>query len=246
MAKHRKPLRKQPLFYPTVAMLVLAGALTYAERADAAESGRITEGTGWKAETSDGITALDPSRTYVITFTDEASRKKLAAGFETAVKQLQELNLKIFITTTVETVPEGKCPPKDHFVVGRKYRPLGKGGFSQAQPCYSLDNHSAFSARIWIDSEYKQLGGAWSIADTIYRNTYTHELGHALGLDHANQDVNGDGKVADYEAVETSYGNTPVMTSPNGGYTSKANNAKFGYRDLQGLTQLVNNFKLAP
>ncbi|MBQ1164563.1 hypothetical protein KBZ21_42030, partial [Streptomyces sp. A73] len=71
-------------------------------------------------------------------------------------------------------------------------------------------------------------------------NTIVHEVLHALGLDHPNTDLDGDGTVEPYECVQTSSGNKPIMCSPNGGYQTSNMGKLVGF-DVNGVKALLAN-----
>jgi hypothetical protein len=212
-----------------VPLLVLVSATSCGETAEASE-GDVYVGNGWKVNTDDGIESIDPSRTYLVTWDSSQARDSLSQLFESSVSQLRSYGIDAHLTSTVETVPETvSCPPKNHIVVGLKHRPTDVPGMSQGLACYAMSDRSVFSSKIWINSEYKQLGGSWYMSDKVWKNTTAHELGHAFGLDHPNTPV-----------PTNSYGDTPVMTQPNGGYDG-GGKGKFTGWDKAGLLQLVAN-----
>jgi hypothetical protein len=132
------------------------------------------------------------------------------------------------------------------------YRPTGVKGMSYAWNCYTNrpgqpDDHAAWGGWTWIDSEY-WYANWWSTNSTVnsakIKNAITHEIGHLVGLDHPNTDLDGDGTVESYECVRTTYGYLPVMCSPNGGYDTADGGGDFTSKDTPGLRQLVANYGL--
>lgn len=194
----------------------------------------VYKGNGWKIFTSEKVLSLDPSQTYVVTYASTTARTKLQPLLEKSIAQLQALGIKIYNTTEIETIATTSCAPKNHIVMGTKYRPAGstKGGVSIGDPCYNTTNMSMWSGKVWMDSEYKQLGGTWSLSDRAWKNGVVHEFGHALGLDHAPA-----------VSPKPTNGDTPIMTAPNGGFASSSKYGTFTSWDLAGLKQLKENFE---
>lgn len=215
--------------------VLVAGAFIVAAADDAhSESAYTTandvySGTGWKIFTSNGVYSLNPGGRYVITWDTAAARDKMSKTLEPALAQLRTTGLDIFITTFVEKVGATSCAPSGHIVIGMKYRPAGKANTSLGAPCYNTATHSMSSGKVWMDSEYKQLGGSVNLSDKIWKGAVPHEVGHALGLDHP-------------AATKNSTGDTPVMTSPNGGFKSTTKYSLYTSWDLAGFRQLMENY----
>jgi hypothetical protein len=74
-------------------------------------------------------------------------------------------------------------------------------------------------------------------------DSINHEIGHMVGLDHPNRDLNHDG-AADFECPLTPKRYRPLMCSPNGGYTSADGGGKFTSIETPGLKQLAVNWTL--
>jgi hypothetical protein len=191
--------------------------------------GDVYKGTGWQINTGEGIFSLDPSQTYLVTYASTTARTKMQSTLEKSVQQLQSLGLKIFNTTEVETVASTACPSRYHIVVGSKYRPAGKVGISLAQTCHLSTNHALASGKVWMDSEYTQLGGTYKLTDRQWKNGIIHEFGHALGLAHA-------------PAAKNTAGDTPAMTAPNGGFVSSSKYGTYTSWDVAGFQNLMENF----
>ncbi|HEX5567255.1 MAG TPA: hypothetical protein VFY14_10110, partial [Streptomyces sp.] len=142
----------------------------------------------------------------------------------------------------------GACPPRHRIVVHYTYRPMGIKGMSQARPCYNTADRSAWGGHILMDSEY-WTHRAWfstnpTVNEAYRRDISTHELGHILGLDHANTDVNRDGRIANYECVKSKSGRKPIMCSPNR-KPAVADGGKFTAEyDIPGLKQMLRNYHL--
>ncbi|WP_394436314.1 gluzincin family metallopeptidase [Streptomyces sp. SGAir0957] len=233
------------------ALPVLLAAVLLVLATSQATAAVAYSGTGWKIATKDGVHSLSP-RPYVITFTDSASRTRLTPYAKATASQLTEATGTAFtVTTTLESAPAvGGCPAEHHLILGLKYRPSGTVGMSVAYSCYTnrpgqVDDHAAWGGWSWIDTEYWQAN--WfstnaTVNTAKIKNAITHEIGHMVGLDHPNVDLDGDGKVENGECVRTAKGYLPVMCSPNGGYTTSGGGGLFTSRDTPGLTQLVANY----
>lgn len=219
----------------------------------ATAAGLVYSGTGWKIATKNGIHSISP-KPYVITFTDSTSRTRLTPYATAVATQLTEVTgTQVTVTTTLEAPPAaGACPPEHHLVLGVKYRPIGDAGLSAAYSCYTdrpgaEDDHAAWGGWAAIDSEYWYAN--WFSTNTTVntaqiKNAVTHEIGHLVGLDHPNRDLDGDGKIEGYECVRTTYGYLPVMCSPHGGYTTAGGGGLYTSRDTPGLKQLAANYGL--
>ncbi|AOP47499.1 hypothetical protein [Streptomyces lydicus] len=197
-----------------------------------------TAGTGWKIATRLGVTSISPSRTYLITFATETLRKRYTPLLAPAVPQINAAGVHLKIGG-VETVNPAKCGPAYHVQIIELYRPMGRAGFSQAMPCPNPARGVGTGGIVAYDSEYWT---GYPIEPYKLRNTLVHEPLHALGLDHPNR-LDAAGKEYPYACVATSYGNTPLMCSPNGGYkTATAMGHLTGY-DTNGLKALLANAK---
>lgn len=191
----------------------------------------IYKGTGWQINSGSGVYSIDRNQTYLITYASATARTKLQPTLEKVTVQLRGIGIRIFNTTAVETVATTSCPPKNHIVMGVKYRPAGstKVGISLGQTCYNSINHSLASGKVWMDSEYTQLGGTYKLTDRQWKNGVIHEFGHAIGLAHA-------------PAAKNSAGDTPALTSPNGGFVSPSKYGTYTSWDIAGIRQMMENF----
>ncbi|MGW7487277.1 hypothetical protein [Streptomyces sp. NPDC054786] len=220
----------------------LAVAAALAACALTAAPGRPAEllatGSGWKLATRLGVTSLSPSRQYTITFATAAMKSRYTPYLTAAVSQVKAAGVKLVIGG-VEFVNPAKCGPVGHIQYTEMYRPLGRGGYSQAMPCPHPPKGVGTGGIVAIDTEYWD--GSWPMPEYKLRNTLVHEPLHALGLDHPNLDLNKDGKAVDGECVATRYGNTPVMCSPNGGYRTSASMGRLTGFDTAGLKALLAN-----
>lgn len=200
----------------------------------------VTQGLNWQAATRLGVTSISPSRQYTITFASEALRQRYTPYLTAAVAQAQQIGVRLAIGG-VEPVDPNKCGPAGHIQYMEMYRPVGTPGWSQGMPCPFPAGGATTGGIVAIDSEYWD--GSWPIPQHKLRNTIVHEMLHALGLDHPNRDLNGDGTVSSYECVKDSAGITPVACSPNGGYPdSRA--GRLTKADLTGLSVLLRNARV--
>lgn len=203
---------------------------------------RVLSGTGWKANTDRHIESINPGQTYTLTFSSQTVKTRQAAYLAKAIPEIRAAGVDL-VVGGIETVDATKCPAKGHIQIEEKYRPLnGAPGMSRALPCYDTTNNSAWGGIVQMDSEY--YNGTWSMSTALKWNATPHEVVHVLGLDHPNYDKDGDGSVENFECVATSYGNTPLMCSPNGGYQTEANRGTLVGYDEAGIGQLVTNFGL--
>ncbi|MGW4270817.1 hypothetical protein ACWEGQ_00265 [Streptomyces seoulensis] len=221
----------------------------------------LYQATGWKAETALGVYSLAPDP-YQIVFADATARDQLTPYLKLPALQVtRQVGVTLTVTAGVDTTPVGTCPARHQIVVHLAYRPTGKAGMSIAYPCHAIADGSAWGGHMVIDTEYWTTTNWFSsdagVNEARRRDTVTHELGHILGLAHPNQDLNGDGTVADGECVHTATGLRPVMCGPNRGNpvqvpTGAGRTAVSGMEagrfsteyDLPGLCQLLANYTL--
>ncbi|WP_030992241.1 hypothetical protein [Streptomyces sp. NRRL S-1813] len=195
-----------------------------------------TAGTGWKLASQLGVTSISPFRQYTITFATTAMKARYTPLLAPAVAQIKAAGVKITIGG-VEAVNPAKCGPVGHIQITELYRPMGKAGFSQGMPCPNPAKGVGVGGIVAYDSEYWT---GYRIETYKLRNTLVHEPLHALGLDHPNS-RDAAGQEIPYGCVATSYGNTPVMCSPNGGYKTATNMGKLTGYDTNGLKALLAN-----
>ncbi|MFF8589921.1 hypothetical protein ACF061_00535 [Streptomyces sp. NPDC015220] len=220
----------------------------------------LYSGTGWRAWTDNSIVSLSPDP-YEVVFADDTARTQLAPYLKMPAAQVTNaVGVTITVTDTLDTTPVDACPPRHRIVVHYLYRPAGTAGMSQTYACHAIADGSAWGGHLLIDSEYWTVPGWFSSDPTVntarQRDAVTHELGHALGLAHPNQDLNGDGTVAAGECVQTSTGLKPIMCSPNRGnplptvtsdstgrtaYSVEAGKFSTAF-DVPGLKQLLANY----
>jgi hypothetical protein len=233
-----------------LAALLVAAAITLAAPtpADAATT-PIYAGRGWTIWTGAGIYSLNPDP-YQIVFADTTARTQLKPYLlKPAAQATTVTGVQITVTDLTDTTPAGVCPPRHHIIVSYSNQPTGEPGMSNADPCYQIDDGSAWGGHMFIDSEYWTQTGWFSpdpAKNDAYRwNVITHELGHSLGLAHVNQDLNGDGVTARGECVATATGTKPIMCDPQGGYLNPTDAGRFTPPfDEPGLRQLAANWYL--
>ncbi|WP_050513916.1 hypothetical protein [Streptomyces capuensis] len=236
--------------HPISRRIRLATLLTAVTAAVASLSGwyrapAMYSGPGWQIETSAGIYSLAPDE-YTIVFADATARTKLTPYLTGPAAQIQAATgVPVTVSSTLDATPASACPSRHRIVVHYTYRPLGTAGYSQALPCYNTVDGSAWGGHVLMDSEYWTATNWFSsnatVNEAMRKNAVTHELGHIVGLDHPNTDLDGDGAVEPYECV-TDSGVRPVMCSPNGGYTTVSGGGRYTDADLNGLRQLAANY----
>lgn len=235
------PVNGHPIPRPAPTVTRAAGAGT-----------QIYSGTGWKIDNESGLYSLSGDGTgYTLQFADAEAQTKLGAAVKATAAQLTSVTgIKFTVSTTLKPSPENCADqPRHVMTLAVKYRPLdGKKGFSRALQCYNSGDHSTWGGWAFMDSEY------WTVPDWFgtdkvvgaakLKNAITHEIGHTVGMDHPNVDLNGDGTLADFECVKNAANLLPVMCSPNGGAVTAADGGKFTSLDTPGLKQLVANWSL--
>lgn len=243
--RHHRALARIAVILP--AILALTTILT---TPTSAATSPIYQGTGWKAWTDHGIHSLNPDP-YQIVFATPTARTKLKTYFARPAAQATAVTrIKINVTDTIDTTPTGVCPPRHRIIVHWEYRPHdGRKGYSRAEPCYQIPDHSAWGGHIRIDNESFSVPTWFSTNKTVNeaykKNTVAHELGHILGLAHADTDLDKDGTVEPVECVKNKAGWFPLMCSQHGGYRNGTSSGQFvAEYDVPGLKQLTANWHL--
>ncbi|MCI3279151.1 M12 family metallo-peptidase [Streptomyces cylindrosporus] len=241
--------RRHTLAAAVIAALAAVLGLLAAPHAHAATTTPVYKGTGWKAWTSNGIYSLAPDG-YTIVFADATARTRLTPYLKGPAGQVTTaVGVPITVSTIIDTTPAAACPPRHRIVVHYTYRPMGLKGMSQTRACHNTVDGSAWGGHILIDTEYWSTT-AWFSTDPTVNNNYrkdtvAHELGHALGLDHPNADLNKDGTITSGECVKSTAGRKPVMCSKNRGAAAAADAGRYTAEyDLPGLRQLLRNYAL--
>lgn len=213
--------------------------LTCAFGVTPAHAARLTlRGTGFQVASRLGVTALGPARQYTVTFASAELRRRYTPYLTDAVAQMREAGVRLTVGG-VESVDPSRCPPPGHVQYTQTYRPVKRGGFSMGMPCPDPEGGVAAGGVVTMDSEY--FDGTWHIAPYKLRNTFVHEMLHALGLDHPNLDLDGDGTAGPYECAAGPGGVRPVMCSPNGGHRTPGRAGTLTPFDMAGLRALVAN-----
>jgi hypothetical protein len=197
-------------------------------------------GPGWKAATQAGIKAISPDVGYTITFQTQTAKDHWAAALERSVAQYQTLGVHLTIGG-VEPLSLSVCPPIGRVLITEAHDPA-KPGYSQGIPCADA-NGVAKGGMVRMDTSYND--GTHPLNVPTYNNVIAHEVTHAMGLDHSNSDVNGDGTVSDNETVKNTDNTPPLMRGPSvGGYQLAANYGKLTTMDRAGITALVDNYAI--
>lgn len=196
-----------------------------------------TQGDGFRLTTQFGVSAVDPSRPYRVTFASAELERRYSPYLTDAAAQLRAAGVRITVGG-VEHGDAAECPPVGHIRYTEEHRPMGRGGFSRGLPCPHPAGGLAAGGVVAMDREY--FDGSWYISPYKLRNTFVHEMLHVLGLDHPNRDLNGNGVVETYECAASEKGVKPVMCSPNGGYRGSGA-GKLTPFDLDGVEALLAN-----
>lgn len=206
-----------------------------------AHAARLTvNGSGFRLATRLGVTSVSPSRQYEVTFASVELKRRYKPHLTAAAAQLRAAGMKMSVGGVERADPPG-CPPVGNIHYTEEYRPAGRGGYSLGMPCRHPERGVAAGGVVTMDSEYGD--GTWHMAPHRLRNTAVHEMLHALGLDHPNLDLDGDGAASPYECPTGAHGTRPVMCSPNGGYANARAGRLTGF-DLAAVDALLANARL--
>ncbi|MBT2540770.1 ricin-type beta-trefoil lectin domain protein [Streptomyces sp. ISL-44] len=222
-----------------------------ATRSAAAAAPAAPQGDGWKLS---GATKWLQTG-YTIKFYDQKSADWLAPYAQASAADLRRItNLPV----TVDTKPVGwnYARPKGEVVIGVLHRPcvppaeggsMGNTGWKVVHDGSGSANLSCgftsssvaatvTSGHAYIDDEFFTTAGKPTAAmgETYMRNHVSHELGHTLGLTHANRSLNKSDCVKG-----TDSGQFPVMCSPTYAYQDKRAGTYVQQFDVQGLRLLA-------
>ncbi|MFD9004443.1 hypothetical protein ACFV0T_26380 [Streptomyces sp. NPDC059582] len=232
----------------TAAFALLTAAATPAHSARAAAA-PVYQATGWKAGTAFGVYSLSPDP-YTIVYADDTARTKLWKYYPQPASQITaSVGVTVTATTGIDSTPLSQCPPYHRIIVHYEYRPAGSPGISWTNACHNAADGSAWGGHIRLDSEY-WTNPAWFTTDPILNEGFrkdaaAHELGHILGLDHPNQDLDKDGVIEHRECVTSTAGRKPIMCSGNRGPMATTDAGRYTTEyDLPGLRQLLANYTL--
>ncbi|WP_412076356.1 ricin-type beta-trefoil lectin domain protein [Streptomyces xanthophaeus] len=209
------------------------------------------QGEGWKLVSA---TKWLPTG-YTIKFYDQKSADWLAPYVKASAADLQRItNLPV----TVDPKPVGweYQRPRGEVVIGVLHRPclppagegsMGNSGWKVVHDGSGSANLSCgftnstlpetvTSGHAYIDSEFFTPAGKPTAAmgETYMRNHISHELGHTLGLAHANRSMTKSDCVKG-----TDSGQFPVMCSPAYAYQDARAGTYVQQFDVQGLRRLA-------
>ncbi|GHF72851.1 hypothetical protein GCM10010218_62560 [Streptomyces mashuensis] len=219
-------------------------------RAAAVTAGAEPQGEGWKA--ANGVTK-SLSTGYTVKFYDQKSVDWLSRYVKASAADLQRIT---GLPVTVNTNPVGwdYVRPKGEIVIGVLKRPCvppadgGQTGWKVVRDGSGTANLSCgfisssipatvTSGHAYIDTEFFTADGkpSPSWGETFLRNHISHELGHTMGLTHADRSATrGDC------AVGKDSGEKPVMcTATTHGYQDARAGTYVQQFDVQGLRYLA-------
>ncbi|WP_405424653.1 ricin-type beta-trefoil lectin domain protein [Streptomyces erythrochromogenes] len=235
--------------------MAAAGAATTAATATTAPAPAAPpappQGEGWKLSGATKWLATG----YTIKFYDQKSADWLGPYVQASAADLRRItNLPV----TVDTKPVGweYVRPKGEVIVGVLHRPcvppagegsMGSTGWRIVRDGTGTANLSCgftsssvaetvTSGHAYIDDSFFTAAGKPTAAmgETYMRNHVSHELGHTLGLAHANRSLNKSDCVKG-----TDSGQFPVMCSPTYAYQDKRAGSYVQQYDVQGLRRLA-------
>ncbi|MGW0365321.1 ricin-type beta-trefoil lectin domain protein [Streptomyces sp. NPDC002990] len=209
------------------------------------------QGEGWKLSVSGAVKWL--SAGYTVKFYDQKSADWLAPYVKASAADIQR-NTNVRVSVDTKPVGWDYARPKGEVIMGVLHRPCLPPAAGSTEtgwqvvrdgsgsPNLSCGFHSASepatvtSGHAYIDSEFFTADGkpSASMGETYMRNHISHELGHSLGIAHANRsETRGDC------AKGTDSGQVPVMCTPAYAYQDKRAGAFVQQFDVQGLRYLA-------
>ncbi|MEV4195185.1 ricin-type beta-trefoil lectin domain protein [Streptomyces toxytricini] len=216
----------------------------------AAPAAAPPQGEGWKLSGATKWLAAG----YTIKFYDQKSADWLGPYVKATAADLQRItNLPV----KVDTKPVGweYSRPKGEVILGVLHRPclppdgdiMGNTGWKVVRDGSGMANLSCgftsssvpetvTSGHAYIDSEFFTPQGKPTAAmgETYMRNHISHEIGHTLGLTHANRSMERSDCVKG-----TDSGQFPVMCSPAYAYQDKRAGTYVQQFDVQGFRRLA-------
>ncbi|MFE1791480.1 ricin-type beta-trefoil lectin domain protein [Streptomyces sp. NPDC059525] len=234
-------------------VMTLGGPAAAAPRSGVAAGGTTSapSGTGWKLS---GATKWLTTG-YTIRFYDQKSADWLAPYAKATAADLQRITT---LPVTVDTKPVGwdhvrlkgevivgvlhrPCvPPADEGTMGSTGWKVVRDGSGTANLSCGFTNSSVpetvTSGHAYIDDSFFTTQGKPTAAmgETYMRNHISHEIGHTLGLTHANRSLTKGDCVKG-----TDSGEFPVMCSPAYAYQDKRAGTYVQQFDVQGLRLLA-------
>ncbi|WAL94136.1 ricin-type beta-trefoil lectin domain protein [Streptomyces sp. Je 1-369] len=205
-------------------------------------------GTGWQS----GGASKYLTTGYTIKFYDKKSADWLAPYVKKSAADLQRVTT---LPVRVDTQPVGwdYVRPKGEIIVGVLHRPCvppsdggsqgwkvvrdGSGSKNLSCGFYSSSvADTVTSGHAYIDDEFLTSAGkpAPSMGETYFRNHISHELGHTMGLAHANRSATRGDCVKGSDS-----GQFPVMCTPTNAYQDKRAGTYVQQYDMQGLRHLA-------
>ncbi len=184
----------------------------------------LSAGTGWEL---DSIAYYLDQRGWSIQFYDEFSRSKLSPYMKLTAAELERhTGVDFYVGTTInrnDNICPGFTSTGRHRIIVKLDPNRDRSGASVCgQGGSAHSGRATFSYNNWL---YKKRNNS---PEAYKRNVSSHELGHAIGLDHPN----------DPSLPYTD----PLMAGEYwGGYSSWSSAHKFTPYDINGLKQLVLN-----
>lgn len=222
-----------------------------APRSAAVAAATPPQGEGWKLSGATKWLATG----YTIKFYDQKSADWLAPYVKATAADLQRITN---IPVAVDTHPVGwdYSRPRGEVVIGVAHRPcvppaaegsMGNTGWKVVRDGSGSANLSCgftsssladtvTSGHAYIDDEFFTSAGkpTASMGEAVMRNHISHEIGHTLGLTHANRSMTKGDCVKG-----TDSGEFPVMCTPTYAYKDKRAGTYVQQFDVQGLRLLA-------